>query len=126
MCPTQPDSISDVDKTVELGNRAETNSCIQPSVSFSNFNNFSGTSDLETDDATNPIEPYNLSDILEAREKEFDLKEQFYDKQKIDVSFSCSSNSYSSKRITKTNIELGEFTMVSQPIKLILVDWFVF
>ena len=57
-----------------MGNRAETNSCIQPSVSFSNFNNIIGTSDLETDDATNPIEPYNLSDVPEASEKEFDLK----------------------------------------------------
>ena len=30
------------------------------------------------------------------------------------------------KRQPLTVIQLGEFTMVSQPIRLILVDWFVF
>ena len=30
------------------------------------------------------------------------------------------------ERVIKKNGILGEFTMVSQPIRLILVDWFVF
>ena len=95
MSPTQPYSC---DVEVEMGNRADPNSCNQPSVSFSKVNNVSNAYDLETEDATNSNKPYNLTDIPEAWQEGFYLKEQFYNKKKLEASCRNSSNSYSTRK----------------------------
>ena len=46
--------------------------------------------------------------------------------KKLEDSLQDEKERRSQRNKTRSRLELGEFTMVSQPIRLILVDWFVF